>query len=56
MILTSNVVPTEYDVWREGIWHIVMDDHGRTFRGLTQQSAFNRAERAQDPKDPIHHV
>lgn len=31
------------------------DDRGRRFTGLTVARAFARAERAQDPADPIHH-
>lgn len=54
-IYHSEVVPTEYDVSRNGVKYVLTDDRGRTFRGLTFNSAFRRAERAQDPLDPIHH-
>lgn len=51
----SKVVPTEYDVSRDGLKYVLNDDRGRTFTGLTFKSALRRAERAQDPNDAIHH-
>lgn len=55
MILTSHRVPTEYDVTKaHGLW-VLQDDRGRTFHGLTKTAAYRKAERAQDPSDPIHH-
>lgn len=51
----STVVPTEYDVSRDGLKYVLNDDRGRIFTGLTFKSALRRAERAQDPNDPIHH-
>lgn len=51
----SEVVPTEYDVERTRLGlHVLIDDRGRRFTGLTLKHAFHRAERAQDPSDPIH--
>lgn len=54
-VIGSRVVPTEYDVSRDGARYVLSDDRGRLFRGLTFKRAFKRAERAQDPRDPIHH-
>lgn len=34
---------------------VLIDDRSRRFVGFTLNSAFRRAERAQDPADPIHH-
>lgn len=34
---------------------VLVDDRGRRFAGFTVQFAFRRAEKAQDPADPIHH-
>lgn len=53
----SRVVPTEYDVesGRGLRCHVLIDDRGRRFSGLTLAGALRRAERAQDPRDPIHH-
>ena len=55
MIITSKVVPTEYDVSRDGKKYILSDDRGREFKGRTLEAAFRRAERWQDPQDSIHH-
>ena len=33
----------------------LVDDRSRRFTGLTLKRAFKKAERAQDPRDPIHH-
>lgn len=57
MIRTSRVVPTEYDIERTPVLglYILTDDRGRRFSGRSLDSAFRRAERAQDPNDPIHH-
>jgi len=54
-VISSQVVPTEYDVWREGARYVLSDDRGRRFSGFTLKRAFARAEQAQDPSDPIHH-
>ncbi|MFJ2662534.1 hypothetical protein [Arthrobacter koreensis] len=54
-VYQSKVVPTEYDVSRNGLTYVLNDDRGRTFTGRTFTSALRRAERAQDPNDPIHH-
>lgn len=58
-IVRSKRVETEYDVFptrRLGLTSITLsDDRGRRFQGLTLNRAFQRAERAQDPTDPIHH-
>ena len=54
-VITSKVVPTEYDVSHDGIGFVFSDDRGRLFRGFTFKGTFRRAERAQDPRDPIHH-
>ncbi|WP_417219605.1 hypothetical protein [Arthrobacter sp.] len=54
-VINSEVVPTEYDVGRDGRRFVLVDDRGRRFAGLTLQRAFRHAERAQDPRDPIHH-
>lgn len=55
----SELVPTEYDVLtrsRLGLTHYTLiDDRGRRFTGMSLRAAFNRAELAQDPTDPIHH-
>lgn len=53
--LWSKAVPTEYDVRREGARYVLSDDRGRRFGAFTLKGAFRRAERAQDPRDPIHH-
>lgn len=34
---------------------VLIYDRGRRFSGLTLKSALRRAEKAQDPADPIHH-
>ena len=54
-VIRSEVVPTEYDVSRDGFRFVFSDDRGREFTGYTFKAAFRRAERAQDPRDPIHH-
>lgn len=33
----------------------LIDDRGRRFTGLTLAKAYARAEKAQNPADPIHH-
>lgn len=57
MIVASQVVPTEYDVERMPVIgrFVLTDDRGRKFSGFSLSSAFRRAEKAQDPRDPIHH-
>lgn len=55
-IVHSERVPTEYDVVAAPLGRIgLSDDRGRVFTGWTLRSAFRRAERAQNPLDPIHH-
>lgn len=57
-IINSEVVPTEYDIVQTDrpLRRVeLVDDRGRCFHGLTLKQAFRRAERAQDPSDPIHH-
>lgn len=54
-VIWSQVVPTEYDVSRDGLRFVISDDRGRRFIGLTFAGALRRAEKAQDPLDPIHH-
>lgn len=56
-IITSKVVPTEYDMECTPVFklHVLIDDRGRRFAGHSLQAAFRRAEKAQDPADPIHH-
>lgn len=54
-IVRSKVVPTEYDVTNNGRTVTLSDDRLRSFTGITLKSALRKAERAQDPKDPIHH-
>lgn len=56
-ILSSNIVPTEYDVEYTGRFHrpVLIDDRNRRFSGLTLTRAFHKAEAIQDPTDPIHH-
>lgn len=52
----SEVVPTEYDVEQTKRGRVVLvDDRGRRFVALTLRGAFHKAERAQNPHDPIHH-
>lgn len=55
--IRSRIVPTEYDVeaGRGLRRHVLIDDRGRRFGGLTLAGARRRAERTQDPGDPIHH-
>lgn len=55
--IRSRIVPTEYDIesGRGLRRHVLIDDRGRRFGGLTLAGARRRAERAQDPRDPIHH-
>lgn len=54
--LLSERVPTEYNVeiGPRGLPTLV-DDRSRRFTGLTLKRAFKKAERAQDPRDSIHH-
>lgn len=55
MIVSSNVVPTEYDVeHKPGGPYTLIDDHSRRFTGATLDTAFEFAEDEQDPDDPIH--
>lgn len=52
----SEVVPTEYDVEQTKRGRVVLvDDRRRRFVALTLRAAFRKAERAQNPHDPIHH-
>lgn len=53
----SKRVPTEYDIERTPVLGLVVlsDDRGRRFSGFSLTGAFRRAEKAQDPADPIHH-
>lgn len=51
----SAVVPTEYDVEVNGRRVLVSDDHGRKFTARSLKRALRKAERAQDPSDPIHY-
>lgn len=52
----SRVVPTEYDVETDAQGRVVLvDDRSRRFTGSTVAAALARAERSQDPADPIHH-
>lgn len=54
----SKRVPTEYDVESEKVLGIsiftLVDDRSRRFSGFSVNGALTRAERAQDPQDPIH--
>lgn len=54
-IVASAVVPTEYDVTDNGRTVTLSDDRLRSFTARTLNSALRKAERAQDPADPIHH-
>lgn len=54
-VVTSKVVPTEYDVEEAPFGRVVLiDDRGRRFVSFTLQHALRKAEKAQDPRDPIH--
>lgn len=53
--LRSKVVPTEYDVEVRDGQVVINDDRGRNFTAHSFDEAFERAEAAQDPADPIHH-
>lgn len=54
----SKRVPTEYDVETELAFGLtivtLVDDRSRRFSGFSVRGALARAERAQDPRDPIH--
>lgn len=54
-IVRSAVVPTEYDVTNNGRTVTLSDDRHREFTARTLNGALRKAERAQDPNDPIHH-
>lgn len=51
----SKRVPTEYDVSRTRYGVVLSDDCSREYESFTLKSAFAKAERDQDPTDPIHH-
>lgn len=55
----SERVDTEYDISTTSLLGLALvtlsDDRGREFQGVTLNQAFRRAERSQDPTDPIHH-
>lgn len=52
--VSSQVVPTEYDVWVEGRLVVLSDDRSRRFSSDTLPEAVEKAELTQDSQDPIH--
>ena len=56
--IQSKRVPTEYDVETEQAFGLaiitLVDDRSRRYSGFSLRGSLARAERAQDPRDPIH--